>query len=508
MFGRDSALLEKITSSLSITLSPHVLRSRDHRNRLTGIFSAWLPLSTALLVSIVEKLPAPPTAQESRMPAIMNNLPGASAMDSKLREAMTSFTSLRSNPTIAYVSKMITVADSYIAQRRQKKIGALSAEEARNLARIKREEVFRNELNSTESTNKNEVIDKKSITGDKSQQEQDIPKERLIGFARLYAGRLQVGDYVYVISPKYNALTASSMSEPPRAQISSLYLLMGRELEPLDSVPAGVIFGIGGLENHVQKSATLSSQGHKAISLAGVSTSIPPILRVALEPTDPRDLQKMTDGLKILEQSDPCATYEVLESGEHVMLTAGELHLERCLKDLKERFARCDIQVGEPTVPYRESLVSSTDINPLKEDSTPRGLVTTTTPSNKLKVQMQIRPLPNPITEFLKRNTPALRILYSQRKVGKHISKPSEEELASDLPAKDEDDSAPVNLSSEELSGLFHDFSKKLNKVVCSLEHDRTFWLGAVGKIASFGPKRVGPNMLIDSTSDGLFAEL
>ena len=63
-----------------------------------------------------------------------------------------------------------------------------------------------------------------------------------------------------------------------------------------------------------------------------------PIVRVALEPENPYDLDKMINGLKLLVQSDPCAEYEQLPSGEHVILTAGELHLKRCLKDLEERY--------------------------------------------------------------------------------------------------------------------------------------------------------------------------
>lgn len=47
----------------------------------------------------------------------------------------------------------------------------------------------------------------------------------------------------------------------------------------------------------------------------------------------------------------------VQETGEHVILTAGELHLERCLKDLRERFARCGISASEAIVPFRETAV-------------------------------------------------------------------------------------------------------------------------------------------------------
>lgn len=39
-------------------------------------------------------------------------------------------------------------------------------------------------------------------------------------------------------------------------------------------------------------------------------------------------MPKLVKGLMILNQADPCAEYFVQETGEHVILTAGELHLE------------------------------------------------------------------------------------------------------------------------------------------------------------------------------------
>lgn len=53
-----------------------------------------------------------------------------------------------------------------------------------------------------------------------------------------------------------------------------------------------------------------------------------PIVRVALEPDMPGDLQKLVDGLKLLAQADPCVETFQQQTGEHVILTAGELHLE------------------------------------------------------------------------------------------------------------------------------------------------------------------------------------
>ena len=37
------------------------------------------------------------------------------------------------------------------------------------------------------------------------------------------------------------------------------------------------------------------------------------------------------------------------------MLCSGEVHLEMCIKDLRERFARIELQVSKPLVAFRES---------------------------------------------------------------------------------------------------------------------------------------------------------
>lgn len=42
-------------------------------------------------------------------------------------------------------------------------------------------------------------------------------------------------------------------------------------------------------------------------------------------------MPKLVRGLKLLSQSDPCVETFQQQTGEHVILTAGELHLEVCI---------------------------------------------------------------------------------------------------------------------------------------------------------------------------------
>jgi hypothetical protein len=49
---------------------------------------------------------------------------------------------------------------------------------------------------------------------------------------------------------------------------------------------------------------------------------------VALEPVMPADMPKLVRGLRLLSHSDPCVETFQQATGEHVIVTAGELHLE------------------------------------------------------------------------------------------------------------------------------------------------------------------------------------
>lgn len=499
-------MLEKITKSLSITIPPHILRSRDARAILTALFAAWLPLSTAVLVSVIEHLPSPPVAQADRLPAMVDASPGADHIDPKVRQAMVGFKISKEEPVVAYVSKMVAVPESELPENKRRGGATLSAEEARDMARKKRAEIAKAEAaaNGDVTNGVNAIGDKlsgTSINGDNGNgtEEQKDDPEHLIGFARLYSGTLSVGDSVYVLPPKFSPVYPYASPKPQKATISALYLLMGRGLEPLTSVPAGVVFGVAGLEGHILKSGTLCSQLEGSVNLAGVSMGSQPIVRVALEPVNPSDLGKMVRGLQMLEQSDPCAEYEVLESGEHVVLTAGELHLERCLKDLRERFAKCEIQAGEPIVPYRESIISAEEMAPPRDKDLPRGTVIGTTTSKQITVRLRVRPLPTTVTDFLNKNASAIKRLYSERKAEEDKNALGEENTSEAGNFDSLEDSGVIEAGTLTLA----EFKRELIAAFEETPAEKEVWQDCVDKIAAFGPRRVGPNLLIDATDAG-----
>lgn len=148
--------------------------------------------------------------------------------------------------------------------------------------------------------------------------------------------------------------------------IENLYLLMGKELEELDEAPAGNIVGIKGLQDHVLKTATLSSNIF-CPSFSDLTIMATPIFRVAIEPKNINDLPKLKKGLKLLNQADACVQVIVQENGEHVLVTLGEVHLERCVFDLENDYAKCPLNVSTPIVSFRETVVPQATFDMVNE---------------------------------------------------------------------------------------------------------------------------------------------
>jgi translation elongation factor EF-G len=64
----------------------------------------------------------------------------------------------------------------------------------------------------------------------------------------------------------------------------------------------------------------------------------------------------LVEGLKKLNKSDPAVDYYVQDNGEHILVTAGEVHLERCIRDLDDNLAKIKFKTSTPIVNFKEGL--------------------------------------------------------------------------------------------------------------------------------------------------------
>jgi elongation factor 2 len=140
-------------------------------------------------------------------------------------------------------------------------------------------------------------------------------------------------------------------------------LCMGRKQEAVEDVPCGNTVALVGLDQFIQKNATITDQANAdAFPIKAMKFSVSPVVRVAVSPKVATDLPKLVEGLKRLSKSDPMVQCIMEETGEHIIAGAGELHLEICLQDLQQEYmGGAAINVSDPVVSYRETVTDRSD---------------------------------------------------------------------------------------------------------------------------------------------------
>merc|ERR1712183_907634 len=137
--------------------------------------------------------------------------------------------------------------------------------------------------------------------------------------------------------------------------IQRTVLMMGRSVEQIADVPCGNTVALVGVDQYILKSGTITTI-EDSHNIADMKYSVSPVVKGAVKPKDGKDLPKLVEGLKKLSKSDPLVICTTEESGEHVIAGCGELHVEICLKDLREEYAQCEFTVSDPVVSYRETV--------------------------------------------------------------------------------------------------------------------------------------------------------
>ncbi|KAJ6584770.1 P-loop containing nucleoside triphosphate hydrolase protein [Mycena capillaripes] len=494
----------KIVGALNLKIPPRDLKSKDTRHLLSLIFSQWLSLSTCLIQTVIDIVPAPSIAQAVRIPKMLYPELYEATVEpkNKLEEDLFASKSDSNACVVAYVSKMFSVSGKDLPENKKK---PMTAEEMRARARAAKEarQAAEQEGTPASETPAPEPEITPSVLPDTEPVAEAEDVEVILGFARLYSGTLTTGVSVYGLLPKYNESLGPTHPRNAKhivsAVVEGLYVMMGRELVAVDSVRAGNIFAIKGLEGKVWRSATLCAPGAGGIgdspdvgamkdclvNLGGVNRNAPPILRVALEPAKPADMQKLIAGMKLLSQSDPCVETFQQQTGEYVILTAGELHFERCLKDLKERFARVEIQASKPIVPFRETAVKGIDMAPPKTPNAPRGTMHGTSSQGIVTFTIRASPLPRLILDFVLQNLVTLKILQHERKGGGDDAE-MEEEDGSNI---DGNIVRKPNVKPEE---FWDALGEKCREVGGE-------WVDVAERIWAFGPQNAGGCILVDS---------
>merc|ERR1719281_2271261 len=177
-------------------------------------------------------------------------------------------------------------------------------------------------------------------------------KGRFYAFGRVFSGTVATGAKVRIQGPHYKV---GGKEDLHVKSIQRTILMMGRTTEQVQDVPCGNTVALVGVDQFILKTGTLTSL-ENAHNIADMKYSVSPVVKVSVKPKDGKDLPKLVEGLKKLSKSDPLVVCSTEESGEHIIAGCGELHVEICLKDLRDEYAQCDFIMSDPVVSYRETV--------------------------------------------------------------------------------------------------------------------------------------------------------
>merc|ERR1712137_866215 len=180
-------------------------------------------------------------------------------------------------------------------------------------------------------------------------------KGRFYTFGRVFSGTIATGQRVRIQGAHYKP---GSREDLNIKNIQRTVLMMGSKTDQIQDVPCGNTVALVGVDQFLLKSGTLTTI-ETAHNMTTMKYSVSPVVKVAVKPKDGKDLPKLVEGLKKLSKSDPLVVCTTEESGEHVIAGCGELHVEICLKDLKEEYAQCDLIISDPVVSYRETVTET-----------------------------------------------------------------------------------------------------------------------------------------------------
>lgn len=124
---------------------------------------------------------------------------------------------------------------------------------------------------------------------------------------------------------------------------------------------------------------------------------------------------------------------------------------------------------------------------PTKTPGRSRGTILGSVQAGLVTFTIRAVPLPESITNFLIANLTTLKKLQRDRRLG---SKAVENDSVDDIRAEGVDASLEVGV--EEFWGTLEELCLASGKE----------WVGVAEQVWAFGPRRIGPNLLIDRTTD------
>jgi len=171
------------------------------------------------------------------------------------------------------------------------------------------------------------------------------PHSGVVAIGRVFSGSVEKGKVVRLITARQTGT------------IQQVYMSMAADRVIVDRIPSGNIAAISGLPS-IHVGETIAEEGVEVHPFEALKYVSDPVVTVAVEPEDVKDLPLFDKVIHKLTLEDPNLHFVInKESGEYLLSGMGELHLE--VTEYRMQEAGLKARMSEPIVIYRETVSHS-----------------------------------------------------------------------------------------------------------------------------------------------------
>ena len=200
-----------------------------------------------------------------------------------------------------------------------------------------------------------------------------------VAIGRMFSGKIQRGQELYVIGM------------PNKNRVQQVNVMVGPDRIPIDYVSAGNIVAATGIRDAIAGSTVTDNIDAEPFErIVHVSE---PVVTVAVEAKNMKDLPKLVEVLRLISKADPSIQVQInQETGENLMSGMGELHLEITEYRIRNDH-KMEIVCSEPIVVYRETVSKP---SPYKFEGK--------SPNKHNRFYIEVEPMPDNIVKAIYNN--------------------------------------------------------------------------------------------------------
>jgi elongation factor 2 len=168
------------------------------------------------------------------------------------------------------------------------------------------------------------------------------PHSGVVAIGRVFSGTVEKGKTVRLVTSRQ------------KGTIQQVYMSMATDRVIVERIPAGNIAALSGLPS-IHVGETIAEEGVETQPFEALKYVSDPVVTVAVEPEDVKDLPLFDKVIHKLTLEDPNLHFKIdKESGQYLLSGMGELHLEVTAYRMQE--AGLKVRMSKPIVIYREAI--------------------------------------------------------------------------------------------------------------------------------------------------------